>query len=361
MLILICSILASLLILSGILLALSPGKPRPFRDANGQPLAGSISEKIFVPINGVDQGLFIKGKNADNPILLYLHGGMPDYFLTPNYPTKLEEVFTVVWWEQRGSGISYRDDIPKETLTLEQFILDTREVTNYLRDRFHREKIFLMGHSGGTFLGIQAATRYPELYEAYIGQAQMSCQLESEVRAYDYLLREFKTRGDAKMARKLEAAPVTLENGTPAGYLAVRDVAMHRLGVGTTHDMKSIITGLFWPSLTFREYTFKEKVNLWRGKVRNGVSAVWETSLRTDLRRQTTRFDLPVYFLEGVHDYTCNYALAKDYFDKIEAPVKGFYSFEHSAHSPVFEEPERTLQIIRADVLTGQASLADGI
>lgn len=359
MLTIISVIVAGILILVGILLAFSPGKPEPFSDINGNPLASSISEKILVTINDVEQGMFIKGKNVNNPVLLYLHGGMPDYFLTQKYPTSLEDYFTMVWWEQRGSGISFRDDIPKEAITVDLLISDTLAVTNYLRDRFRREKIYLMGHSGGTFFGIQVAAQHPELYYAYIGEAQSVYQLESEKIVYDYMLKEFKASGNAEMVQKLGAAPVTMENGTPAGYLAVRDVAMHSLGIGTTHDMKSIVTGIFLPSLMFREYTFIDKVNLWRGKARNGVSVIWDTSLYTDLSQQVTEFDLPIYFLEGIYDYTCNYSLAKNYFVKIEAPVKGFYTFKQSAHIPIFEEPEKALKILLEDVLNGTNNLAD--
>ncbi|NTU76152.1 MAG: GAF domain-containing protein, partial [Anaerolineaceae bacterium] len=143
------------------------------------------------------------------------------------------------------------------------------------------------------------AAQHPELYYAYIGEAQSTYQLKSEKLVYDYMLQEFRASGDTEMVQKLEDAPVTLENGTPAGYLAVRDVAMHRLGIGTTHDMKSIVTGLFLPSLTFREYTLMEKVNLWRGKARNGVSVIWDASLYTDLSLHVTESDIPIYFLEG--------------------------------------------------------------
>ena len=106
-----------------------------------------------------------------------------------------------------------------------------------------------MGHSGGTFIGIQAAARAPELYHAYIGVAQMSYQLTSEKLAYEYMLQQFKENGNRAMVRKLEAAPVTMRDGTPHAYLAIRDKAMHSLGIGTTHDMKSVITGIFLPSL----------------------------------------------------------------------------------------------------------------
>ena len=117
-------IFAFILIILGVLLAWSyPGKPKPFLDQNGTPLAGSISEKVFVEVNGLKQGMFIKSKDVTNPVLLYLHGGMPDYFLTEKYPTGLEDHFTVVWWEQRGSGISYSPDIARDTLTLEQMML----------------------------------------------------------------------------------------------------------------------------------------------------------------------------------------------------------------------------------------------
>ena len=314
--------LVCVFLLVGVLLAYSPGKPEPLVDENGRPLAGSISEKVFVNINGVEQGMFIKSRDPAHPVLLYLHGGLPDTFLTQKYPTGLEDYFTVVWWEQRGSGISYSADIPLETMTLEQMISDTLEVTNYLRQRFGQEKIYLMGHSGGTFLGIQAAARAPELYYAYIGVAQMSNQLKSERLAYEYMLQQFQKNGNEKMVRKLEAAPVTMTGGIPDAYLAVRDEAMHSLGIGTTHDMHSVLSGIFLPSLTFRGYTLMEKINLWRGKSQSGVSPLWDEIIATDLTNTVPELDLPVYFFEGIYDYTCSYTEAKSYFVKFKGAIK---------------------------------------
>jgi len=352
-------LLVCVFILVGVLLARSPGKPTPFVDENGSPLAGSISEKVFVNINGVEQGMFIMSKDATHPVLLYLHGGMPDYFLTQRYPTGLEDYFTVVWWEQRGSGISYSADIPPETMTLEQMISDTLEVTNYLRHRFGKEQIYLMGHSQGTFIGIQVAARAPELYYAYIGVAQISNQLKSERLAYEYMLQQFQKNGNLEMVRKLEAAPVTMTDGTPDAYLALRDEAMHSLGIGTTHDMKSVLSGIFFPSLTFRGYTLLEKVNMWRGKSQSGVSLLWDEMIATDLTIKVPELEIPVYFIEGIYDYTCSYTLAKDYLEKLQAPLKGFYTFEQSAHSPLFEEPESFIEIMVNDVLNSNVNLAD--
>lgn len=342
-----------------LLLFLSPGKPEPIVDARGKPLARSLAEKVYVDIHGVRQGMFIKSADLAQPVLLYVHGGMPDYFLTKPYPTRLEQTFTVVWWEQRGSGISYDREIPPETMTVEQLIRDVLAVTDHLRRRFQVPKIYLMGHSGGTFIGIQAAARSPERYHAYIGVAQMSHQRESERLAYEYMLQQFRARGDRSMVAKLEAAPVTPSGELPRAYLAIRDPAMHRLGVGTMREMRSLLTGLVLPSLAFPEYTLREKLSLWFSKSRSGVSIVWRDMLATDLRQSVTNLDLPVYFLHGRHDYTVNYALAKRYLDVIDAPVKGFYSFDASAHSPMFEQPERVNRILREDVLTAKVQLAD--
>jgi pimeloyl-ACP methyl ester carboxylesterase len=351
------------LVFLGLLLAWSPGRPQPFLDANGQPLANSLSEKIHVEINGMEQGIFIKSKNSHNPVLLFVHGGpgMPEYWLTQRYPTGLEDHFTVVWWEQRGAGLSYNPDIPPETMTAAQFIADTLAVTRYLIARFGQEKIYLMGHSWGSYIGIQAAAQAPELYHAYIGMGQVSYQLQSEQLAYEYALTQYKSNGDWRMARRLEAAPPTMTAPLPAGYEALRDAYMHGIGIGTTREMTSVITGIFLPSWQFREYTLAEKVNLWRGKVysRSDAFGLWDTMQATDLTQQVTELAIPTYFFHGKYDYTCAYPLARTFFDKLDAPLKGFYTFQHSAHSPIFEEPERGVKILLQDVLRGATALAD--
>ncbi len=347
--------------LLGALLLWSRGKPRLLLDSNGRALANSISEKTWIEINGIEQGMFIESQNDGNPVLLMVHGGpgMPDHFLTDRYPTGLEELFTVVWWEQRGTGLSYHGDIPAKTMTVNQFVSDTLAVTNYLRSRFGKEKIYLLGHSWGSFIGIQAAAQAPELFDAYIGMAQMSYQLESERLAYEFMLEQFEQRGDRKMVHRLRKASVTAEGGTPEKYLALRDHAMHALGIGTMRDMRSVITGIFIPSWLVRELTLGEKVNLWRGRLFSRRFGLWNKILRTDLTTVVPTLRIPVYFFHGRHDYTCSYDLAKEYFRKLKAPLKGFYTFENSAHSPVLEEAEKARNILQEDVLARSTALAD--
>jgi pimeloyl-ACP methyl ester carboxylesterase len=347
-----------LAVATGLLWWSSPGTPTPYVDGAGRPIPGSLSEKSTTRLNGVEQGMFLKGRDARRPVLLYLHGGMPDYFLTTRYPTGLDDHFVVVWWEQRGSGMSYDPGAPAEAVTAEQLVSDTLELARHLRQRFGQQKVYLVGHSGGTFIGIQAAARAPELFHAYVGIAQMSNQLESERLAHAYMTERYRRDGQERMARRLEAAPVGEVVPLSDAYLRVRDVAMHGLGVGTTHDMTSLATGLVWPSLQAREYTPCEKVRLWRAKITAGQQ-LWNTQLATDLTRTVTRLEVPTYFVHGVHDYTVSYPLAHAYFERLSAPVKGFYTFTQSAHSPLFEEPERMRRIMVSDVLTGTNELAD--
>ncbi len=353
-------VLGCVVIALGILLVLSPGHPSPLRDESGHVLAGSISEKIHVDINGSQQGMFIKSSNPSNPVLLFLHGGtgMPEYFLTKKYPTGLEDYMTVVWWDRRGAGLSYDPEAPQDSLLIEQYVSDTLAVTNHLRMRFHKDKIYLMAHSGGTIIGLQAAAQAPELYRAYIGVGQMTHQLKSEVLAHQYMLSRYREAGDVSMVQQLEAAPPTMTAPLPTTYMRLRDKAMHELGVGTTRDMRSVMTGVFLASWLCPDYTVMEKLNIWRGKF-SSDARLWDKVLDTDLTKMIASLDVPTYFFHGKFDYTVSYPESKKYLDRLRAPVKGFYTFDQSAHSPMFEEPSKVREIMGHDVLTGTNALAD--
>lgn len=342
------------------LFAVSPGRPDPLSDAAGNVIPGSISERVTVEIGGIPQVMFIQSADPANPVLLFLHGGpgMVEFFMEQEYPTGLAQHFTMVWWEQRGAGMSFSGDIPPETMTLERMIADTIEVADCLRTRFGQDRIILLGHSWGAYLGIQVAAAAPDRFHAYVGMGQIVHQLRSEVMAHDHLLEVYRARGDARMVRRLEAAPVTMEDETSDAWMRLRDRAMHRAGVGHMREMTSVVTGIFLPMWRVRAYTLPEKINIWRGKLWSRPF-FWDDLIRDDLTARLTEFDLPVYVLAGRHDYTTNTELSRAYFDAIEAPVKGFYLFDNSAHSPLFEEPERATQILLNDVLGETNALAD--
>lgn len=344
------------------LLILSPGTIEPYYDQSGNVLEDSIAEKTFITIGGVKQGMIIKSKNIQNPVLLFLHGGpgMSTYFLAEKFPTGLEDYFTVCYWEQRGGGISYSDEITAESMKTEQIISDAIEVTNYLCECFGQDKIYLMGHSWGSYIGIQTAGSTPELYYAYIGVSQIAHQSESEKIAHDYMIEQYTADGNTKMVEKLYDLSESDETVLTFFKSSVRDSSMHDLGIGTMRDMKSVISGVFWPVMQCNAYTLGEKINIWKAKsfLANDTELIDEL-FATDMTTKVTELEIPVYFLCGSYDYTVNYGISKDYLAQLQAPVKGFYTFRQSAHSSMHEEPEYFVQIMTEDVLNGTTNLAD--
>lgn len=347
-----------------VLLIISPGKPKPYLDNNGNSILGSISEKVFITIGGVKQGMFIRSKNISNPVLLYAHGGpaFPNYFLIDKYNPELEDYFTVCYWEQRGGGLSYSSEVKVLSMNFDQLASDAIDVTNYLRKRFGKQKIHMMAHSGGTPIALLAASRNPKLYHTYIAMAQITNQKKSEKIAYKYMLDYYTKAENQKRMKEMKEYKVleSDSNILPFFKSKLRDQAMHELGIGTMHKMKSVFLDIFLPVWTCRAYTLSEKVNIWKSR----FSFLPKTNLinellENDFSNNIQELDIPVYFFIGKFDMTVNIDLSRVYFLKLKAPLKGFYTFENSAHSPLFEEPVRVRQIIENDILKGEISLAD--
>ncbi|MEA5005723.1 MAG: alpha/beta hydrolase [Rikenellaceae bacterium] len=347
-----------------VLFIISPGKPKVLTDNKGNYLKTSISEKIHVQIGGISQGMFVRSKNIENPVLLFVHGGpcFSEYFLVEKNPTGLEDYFTVCYWEQRGCGISYTQEISLESITLKQMSNDLIDVTNYLRRRFKKKKIYILAHSGGTAFAIRTVSENPELYNAYIGVAQITSQAESEKHSYQYMVDEYSSRGDSAKLKEFKKYPILNDDNYLPSYFGsrLRDESMHELGIGTMRRMKSVISGVFLPVWGCRAYTLKEKFNIWKSKLTFiNKSTIKEQILNLDLPSEISRIDIPVYFFSGRYDMTVNKDLSSSFLQSIQAPVKGFYTFKKSAHSPMFEESGRFLMIMTRDVLNKTVNLAD--
>jgi len=346
------------------LVLVSPGKPDALRDEKGKILVGSISEKIFVQIGGVKQGMFIRTKNTENPVLLFLHGGpgFPNYFLFEKFNPGLEDFFTVCYWEQRGGGLSYTPEVSLESVNLTQFAADAIEVTNYLRKRFGKEKIYLLAWSGGTTIALPAVSKAPELFHAYIAMGQLTRQRESERIAYDFMLKRFMELNDQKSVKELRKfRDLKSESDLISFYNSgTRDILMHELGIGTMRNMKSVFKDIFLPVWTCSAYTLKEKYNIWKSKIffLSKTNLKTET-LTTDFSAAYPEIDIPIFFICGKYDLTVNVDLSKDYYNRLNAPLKGFYTFRNSAHGPLFEEPERFREILEKDILKSKISLTD--
>ncbi len=365
--ILVGTVLAIILFLVGVLILviLPPGggKIPQYLDESGNVLDGSVSEKAYLEVDGAKLGLIIKGIDQTKPIMLLLGGGpgIPQYFLEDTYPTGLSEQFVVCYLEYRGTSLSYQPDLKAEDMTTERYLLDVEAVTNYLMERFHQEKIYLMGHSFGTFLGIQMAYRHPEYYKAYIAMSQLTNPKESERIAVQYMKERNRVLGRSKKVKEFEALSDFSSNEVYQKYFnsLLRDDSMHELGIGTTHNMKSVITGIFLPSLRSKPYTQLERINIWRGKSFMAATPVAVDRTKYNAFDEVKSLEIPVYFLGGKYDYTCSYSLQRRYYEQIQAPLKGFYTFDNSAHSPMYEESEKAMSILEQDVLKGKVNLAD--
>jgi pimeloyl-ACP methyl ester carboxylesterase len=326
--------------------------------------ADRVSEKVFTTIGGVKQGMFIRSKDTANPVLLYVHGGpaFPNYFLIEKFKPGLEDYFTVCYWEQRGGGLSYTSEVTLQSMTFGQLIVDALEVTNYLRERFKKEKIYIFAHSGGTPIALPAVQKSPELFHAYIAMAQITNQKESEMVAYRYMMKQYQDAGNQKAVDALKKYSALDSDSNMISFYksGTRDQCMHELGIGTMRQMKSVFWDIFVPVWTCKAYTLREKIKIWSSK----FSFLPKTSLinelfEIDFASTITELNTPVYFFSGKYDLTVNIDLSKAYLEKLQAPLKGFYTFNNSAHSPLFEEPMRIRQIIETDILNGTNTLAD--
>ena len=345
-------VIATIVVLILLIWSWSPGKIAPFLDESGNVLTDSVSEIVNVEINGMKQGMIIKGRSDKNPVLLFLHGGPgnPEYVFTKDYPLNLEDYFTVCWWDQRGGGMSYSSSIKPGTITLEQMISDTVQVTNYIRERFNKEKIYLMGHSWGSFLGIHTIQQYPELFEAYIGIGQVTDQLESERLGYEHMLSIAQSENDKKTIKKLTGYKLIGAKSVTQDYLMLRSNIMSKQGNGMLHAPPSKLS-LLMSVFQTREYTLSDKYGYAMGSLLSLNQPMNDSQFATNIFESITKLSVPIYIIHGVYDRQVSYQLSKEYFEVVDAPLKFFYTFENSAHSPLLEEPERFMQIIKNDVL----------
>ena len=297
-------------------------------DQRGNKIIGSLAEKNFTEIGGIRQGYFVRSEDPENPVILFLHGGpgspsLP-FQIRREIPERIEKYFTVVYWEQRGAGISFSTSIDPATMTLDQLVEDTRQMTEYLQHRFGQERIFLMGHSWGSYLGIKTIGKHPEYYFAYIGIAQITNQIESERLAYDFMLQYAKERGDRRSVRNLQRFDRNAPEFPCLTYFnSVRSRLMNKFGIGMARNENLTPFRLGREVLFFNGYTFSEKINYQRGRSFS-VEHLWNYDLNDNLFESSVNFAIPVFIIHGKWDYMVSYTLSREWFEKINAPKKGF-------------------------------------
>ncbi|HSN75991.1 MAG TPA: alpha/beta hydrolase [Anaerolineae bacterium] len=322
----------------------------PIVDAQGQPLPGSIATLEQVTLNDSQQWISIRGQDASKPVLLFLAGGPGGSQLaTARYALSgLEEHFVVVNWEQPGAGKSF-DAVDRSTITPERYIEDAHALVQHLRERFGQDKVYVLGESWGSALGILLVQRYPELFHAFVGTGQMVAFLENDLMCYDFALNWARERGDVQKVAKL------VEQGPPPYYgkgVAWKESAFLMDTFNYMNQNPAIADN---GANTFRdlaapEYGLYDKCSWFRGVIET-LGVVYPQLWEVDFRQQATKLEVPVYFLLGRHDINAPTVLAEEYFQLLDAPHKEIVWFEHSGHTPWVSESDRFVQIMVDTVL----------
>src|SRR5690606_8752901 len=316
----------------------------------------------MVPVGGIPQFVSIRGADRRNPVLLIVHGG-------PGFPTStiawwgtrgLEEYFTVVHWDQRGAGKTHLASDPAEvapTMTPDRFVDDTEELVGWLRGQFDKDKVFVLGTSWGSHVGLRFALRRPEWLHAYIGMGQAIDSPESERRGYAHALAAARAAGNRQAIADLESIAPYARAG---GAISLEDIALERRwsdhfgGVMAyrTHQIDGIAVRLS------PEYSDEEARRAYEG---NGYSQDFLLSdvLGVDLSG-VKALDCPLIVLAGRHDRSVNSYVAREWFDAVDAPAKHFEWFEHSAHEIIAEEPGKLLVTLVTHALPLAARSGDG-
>jgi len=299
-----------------------------------------------VKIGGIEQWVSIRGVDKRNPVLLMLHGG-PGFVEMPYswyFQRGWEDYFTVVQWDQRGAGKTYLLNDPAQlepTMTRERLVEDTEEMVAWLRKEFGKDKIFLLGHSWGSVLGLEFAQRRPQWLHAYIGMGQVTNSPESERRGLQFALERAKRDGNAEALRELATIEGYAQPGKP---LALKDLYLQRKWLGHYGGAMRSLQGYDTVSAAVAlapEYSDAEIARIWEGNEFSEKRLLVE-ALQRDYS-SVERLDCPVILFNGRDDYNVSAELAAEWFGRLRAPSKQLVWFERSAHVMFTEEPGKTL------------------
>jgi pimeloyl-ACP methyl ester carboxylesterase len=309
-----------------------------------------VEELLPVQINGSTQWLSIRGRDRRNPVLLFLHGGpgSPTMPAAYTFQSPWEDYFTVVQWDQRGAGKTYAANDPKAlaaTITIEQM---TEEVVRYLQKHCEKKKIFLLGHSWGSVLGVALAQRHPEWFYAYLGVGQMINAQRNEEDGYKFALDQAHSHHNAEAEHQLlSIAPYP----GATGKLTFERIGIQRkwlmfyggLTYGRTDFSYDANAGSLSPDYTEKELDAVDDGGLY------SLTHLLPTLQALDYEKVRT-FKCPILLFEGRHDYATSHTLAAEWFKRIEAPSKKLVWFDNSAHMVMQEEPGRFLYHLITDL-----------
>jgi pimeloyl-ACP methyl ester carboxylesterase len=303
--------------------------------------AEPIDESGFVRIGGIDQWIAIQGRDSSNPAIVYLHGG-PSEALSPflRFFLPWEQDFTVVNWDQRGAGKTYGRNGPSTpNMTLDQMVDDAAEVAEHVRRRLSQRKVILVGQSWGSFLGVHAIKRRPELFHAFVGTGQV---VSVPATLQDWV----------RWARQQATAA-----GDQAALKALDDAAAEppdrRLDAEAKASRKWIMSSPDLPIANTIGDFINDKSNPANGEVADYVagnkfsaaklSAVLDTE---DLRTLGLDMPVPFFVVQGREDHIVGFDAARLYVEDVRAPAKAFVPID-GGHYACFTNADQFLAAMR--------------
>lgn len=311
-----------------------------------------IDRKEQVSLGGLRQTIHIWGSAVQNPVLLFLHGGpgVPNRHSIARKQMDLVDDFTVVAWDQRGTGGSYFGCKP-ETLTLERLVSDCGELIEYLCKTLDKEKVFLLGGSWGTELGSFVCKKFPERVAGYIGYGQVVEGIENENRSYAFALKMAQESGDEKDIEDLKRVgpPVNGQYSPVFEGLMTQRRILSKYG-GSSVKKLGYFRDTALPILSSTELSLKEKLGVVKG-YKLCLTQMWPSIVYYDLLNDNPVYQMPYYIFQGRLDENTPASMVQDYFDAIEAPDKDLVWFENSSHGVLSEEPEKFKRLLREKFL----------
>lgn len=313
----------------------------------------AIDYSEFITVNGDRQNIRVRSQSADLPVLLFLHGGpgVCDRNWVMKYQSDLSEVCTMVCWDQRASGKSCTKASLNGSITVEMMIEDACAVVDELCRRFGKEKIYIVGHSWGSILGVMLTKRIPEKIAYYIGMGQFVEGAENERLSYEFCLNEARRVGDDKVVAKLEkGAPVNGMYPDKDAMMLQRD-CLTKYGGAEYHCREGIVKSLLIPLIKSDEYSLPELVKYARGAL-TLPDKLWGEVIANNFFETASKLDVPVLITQGRHDYNTPSEIVSRWIDMLDAPAKEIVWLEESAHSPIKEEPELWGRVIREKIFS---------
>lgn len=311
-----------------------------------------IQKSTFVELGGIKQFIQIRGKDTNNPIIIFLHGGpgSPMSYVSYYYQPELEKDYTIVNWDQRGCGRTYyanpNMDVKTE-LSTDILLNDLDDLADYLMKRFGKDKVIIIGHSWGTFLGTLYVKQHPEKVSAYIGVSQSVDLRRGIILAANKAL-ENTTLNDNKNKGKLSTSLdkfIKTENYNsldPKSLMQMLSLSENNLSYdGKMSGLKQMWVGLTSPYFSLEDarwFTMPMKSfdNLFKLEASLFEDSLWNINLN----KQSKEYKVPVYFISGESDWRTPTVMVEDYYKSVETPKKDMIVIKNAGHSPFMDNPE---------------------